>query len=260
MQFTLGRSGFPPMAVRALISRMQAEAQVFHRRTGTKSTPFRGSRGTSQGDPLSPDVFALSMVPTNEFIRRNTAGAETAPLVPGTTIGQSEPQSHYADDTVNPGLSKDSAVRMIGTASLAYCESGHELGIRPVRNGTTSKTAVLPTGQARESFQFTDEEVQNGTAVAVSVDEAREVATSLYPDTTASAPAPTPAVNRYTYLGYVLSTRRTLVKSLRPDGTEEIQELHLLDPLPYVMRQVGRAKKDIKDLLTAAINSAWSIR
>lgn len=74
MQASLRKAGLSEMAAAAFVNRMQAEAEVFHRPSGTRSRRFRRDKGTCQGDPISPVGFAASLQPSNEFVRRECAG------------------------------------------------------------------------------------------------------------------------------------------------------------------------------------------
>lgn len=74
MRHTLEKAGLSSTAAAAFVNRMQAKAVVYHRPSETKSESFERSKGTCQGDPISPDGFAISMVPANEYVRRACAG------------------------------------------------------------------------------------------------------------------------------------------------------------------------------------------
>ena len=91
MRFTLEKAGLSATASSAFVSRMKAKAEVYHRPSNTRSEPFERGKGTCQGDPISPDGFAVSMVPANEYVRRACAGPQAAPLTADWDIAQQEP-------------------------------------------------------------------------------------------------------------------------------------------------------------------------
>jgi len=153
------------------------------------------------------------MAPQNEYVREKCAAAGGAPLVGSTDIGRDQPQLLYADDMNIIMLTKAGGKTAAAVLSIAHHEAGHELGVRKVHDGYTSKTAVLATGLAREEFESTDAEVQNGTAYAFTSEELLEEIHTHQPDTTATGPSSLiPLVSRYDYLGFHLSTRRVPVK------------------------------------------------
>lgn len=68
-------------------------------------------------------------------------------------------------------LCKSGSLTAVAVLTIGHHESGHELGVRAVHNGYTSKTAVMATGLAREEFDATDDDVECGRAVAFTPDE-----------------------------------------------------------------------------------------
>lgn len=153
-----------------------------------------------------------------------------------TAVGTDEPQTLYADDTSVVMLTKSGSMTAAAVLSIGHHESGHELGVREVKHGYTSKTAVMATGLAREEFDVSDEDVQNGSATAFDPPQLRALIRETAPDTTCQGPPEAiKLVHRYDYLGFRLHTERKLVKM--DDGT--VKSLHVLNPVKHLERQVG---------------------
>ena len=262
IRLTLKKLGVSATQSEAVLSRMRAEVRVFHRPSGAKSGPFDRTSGVLQGGPVSPLLFTVANHPATLMISISIdkADVDIPPLVSGAPPPNNAEDAlvSYADDERAIVQDKRGAAIATVAAQLNHELSGGKLGYRKPMNGKGSKTAILATGRAFNSFGLTEDQVRAG-ATAISIEDQKQALEELNekglnPAQLTPDFEDIPMVLSYDYLGVLMSTKP--VKVNHADGSQET--LRLLDLMPHVHRRCAMAETSIKKISNAAINSDWS--
>lgn len=124
---------------------------------GVRSSPFRLCRGTRQGCPLSPLLFALTLEPLAECIRNSK-------YIHGVTLGKTTHKiALYADDVLlflsNPKVSVPATLSVISTfgSISGYKVNYTKSEAMPLGNyGSMSSVRNFPFRWATSGFVYLD--------------------------------------------------------------------------------------------------------